>query len=196
MLIRDSAILKLMIFGLMGFTVVFMYWGEESASKPGWLLLSAAIVGLLLVLDLPGMIRKNSSLSLLIEGLDRSVTSGDHQRADELIAVARRRVGLGSSRMHQHLDLAEGTINFREGHYEAALQCLERCFLNAFAMNDRAYGNDSGVMLLKTLVAMGRYRDACEFAMGVRELSDSVEVDDLVAIASNRLESSNMVTGR
>ena len=92
--------------------------------------------------------------------------------------------------MHQHLDLAEGTINFRKGHYEAALQSLERCFLHAFAMNDTRYGNDAGVMLLKTLVAMGRYREACGFAMGVRELSDSPEVDNLVAIARNRLESS------
>ena len=50
--------------------------------------------------------------------------------------------------------------------------------------------NDAGVMLLKTLVAMGRYREACGFAMGVRELSDSPEVDNLVAIARNRLESS------
>ena len=133
MLIRDSAILKLMVFGLMGFIVVFMYWGEEHASKPGWLLLCAAGLGLLLLLDLPDLVRRNSTITLLIDGLDESLDMGDHQRAEELLTLARRRVGIGTSRMHQHLDLAEGTISFREGRYEEALHSLERCFLNAFA---------------------------------------------------------------
>ena len=194
MLIRDSAILKLLIFGLMSFIVVFTYSGDDDPSKPGWLLIIAALIGILVLLDLPDLIRKNTSLGILFNGLDRSVAIGDHERAAELLAVARRRLGLGASKMHQHLDLAEGTIDFREGRYEKALQSLERCFLNAFAMNDAAYGGESGVLLLKTLVALGRYREASEFGRGVRQFSDSTEVDHLLTIASNRQDS--LLSGR
>ncbi len=66
---------------------------------------------------------------------------------------------------------------------------LERCFLNAFAVNNTQYGGESGLLLLKTLVALGRYEDTRAFALGVRELSDSPEIEDLVAIAENRLVS-------
>ena len=189
MLIRDSAILKLLIFGLMAFIVIFTYWGEDNAARPGWLLMAGALIGLLLVFDLPGLIRRNSSLGLLMNGLDQSLAIGDHERAEELLNVARRRLGLGKSKMHQHLDLAEGTMNFREGRYEEALASLERCFLNAFAINDPTYGSESGVLLLKTLVALGRYHEASEFGLGVRQLSESPEVDHLVTLANNRKES-------
>jgi tetratricopeptide (TPR) repeat protein len=189
MLIRDSAILKLLIFGLMAFIVVFTYWGEEHASRPGWLLMAAALIGLLLLFDLPNLIRRNSSIGMLMNGLDQSIAIGDHERAEELLNVARRRLGLGKSKMHQHLDLAEGTMNFREGRYEQALESLERCFLNAFAINDTNYGTQSGVLLLKTLVALGRYNEASEFGMGVRQLTDAPEVEHLVALANNRKES-------
>jgi hypothetical protein len=189
MLIRDSTLLKLLIFFLMTFIVVFTYSGEDNPAKPGWLLVIGAVIGLLVLLDLPGIIRKNASLTLLINGLDQSVAMGDHQRAGELLHVARRRLGSGTSKMHQQLDLADGTIHFREGRYEEALYSLERCFLNAFAMNDATYGSPSGVLLLKTLVAMGRYREASEFALGVRQLSDSPEVDHLMALANNRQDS-------
>jgi tetratricopeptide (TPR) repeat protein len=189
MLMRDSAILKLLIFGLMAFIVIFTYWGEESAARPGWLLMAAALIGLLLLFDLPNLIRRNSSLGMLLNGLDQSIAIGDHERAEELLNVARRRLGLGKSKMHQHLDLAEGTMNFREGRYEQALESLERCFLNAFAVNDSKYGTQSGLLLLKTLVALGRYNEASEFGMGVRQLSDAPEVEHLVALANNRKES-------
>ena len=111
------------------------------------------------------------------------------EKSEELLNVARRRLGLGKSKMHQHLDLAEGTMHFREGRYEEALASLERCFLNAFAINDSTYGSQSGVLLLKTLVALGRYTEASEFGLGVRQLSESPEVDHLVALANNRKES-------
>jgi hypothetical protein len=189
MLIRDSALLKLLIFGLMAFIVVFTYWGEENAARPGWLLMAAALIGLLLVFDLPGLIQRNSSMSRLLNGLDQSLAVGDHERAEELLNVARRRLGLGNSKMHQHLDLAEGTMNFREGRYEEALGSLERCFLNAFAVNDATYGSQSGVLLLKALVALGRYSEASQFGVGVRAMSTSPEVEHLLAIANNRQES-------
>jgi len=187
--IRDSAILRLIVFALMGFTVVFMYWGDESPAKPGWMMMGAAVIAILLLIDLPQLIRSNTTLNMLMRSLDTSLANGDHQRAEELLTVARNRIGEGSSATHRRLDLAQGTIAFREGRYEEALMTLERCFLNSFAINDPLQGEKSGLLLLKTLTAMGRYRDVCDFALGVRELSQSKEIEQLVALASNRMRS-------
>jgi hypothetical protein len=192
--IRDSAVLKLIVFGVVGFTAVFLNWGGHPASQPGVVMMGGALIGLILVLDLPGIVRSNSSMGLLLTGLDQSIARGDHYRAEELLNVARRPVGIGTSQMHIHLDLAEGKIMFREGRYDEAYSNLERCFLHAFAANDAKHGGESGLLLLKTLVAMGRYKDACDFALGVRELSDSPEIENLVALASNRMASNALVT--
>jgi len=57
-------------------------------------------------------------------------------------------------------DLAEGKAFFREHRYEDALLSLERCFLSAFASDDRRHGSESGTLLLRTLVALKRHPEA------------------------------------
>lgn len=137
-------------------------WTVRTATTPGWLLMAASIFGLLVIFRMP-----------------RS------QRAASTVRI----IGQDVSPMQLKTDLAEGSLRFREGRYHEALMSLERCFLNAFAINDTEYGSESGLLLLKTLVALGRYEDTRAFALGVRELSTSPEIEDLVAIAENRLVS-------
>lgn len=138
-------------------------WTVRTATTPGWLLMAASIFGLLVIFRMP-----------------RSLGAP---------GAAVRIIGQDVSPMQLKSDLTEGTVRFSEGRYHEALMSLERCFLNAFAINDTEYGGESGLLLLKTLVALGRYEDTRAFALGVRELSTSPEIDHLVAIAENRLVS-------
>lgn len=138
-------------------------WTVRTATTPGWLLMAASIFGLLIIFRMP--------------------------RTHVPNGIPVRIIGQDVSPMQLKLDLAEGSLRFREGRYHEALMSLERCFLNAFAVNDTEYGSESGLLLLKTLVALGRYEDTRAFALGVRELSTSPEIEDLVAIAENRLVS-------
>ncbi|BDC51537.1 hypothetical protein F183_A38530 [Bryobacterales bacterium F-183] len=137
-------------------------WTVRTATTPGWLLMAAAIFGLLVIFRMPRSTRAASQVQI---------------------------IGQDVTTMQLKTDLAEGSLRFREGRYHEALMSLERCFLNAFAINDAEHGGESGLLLLKTLVALGRYEDTRAFAMGVRELSNSPEIEDLVAIAENRLVS-------
>jgi hypothetical protein len=76
-------------------------------------------------------------------------------------------------------DLAEGAVLFRERRYEDALFSLERCFLSAFARNDRKHGSESGALLLQTLVALKRDREADGFAAGLRLFRPAAEVQKI-----------------
>lgn len=193
MTIRELAAGKLSFFALLGFALIYAGLGDHrSPSNPGWILMGASLISLLFVFRLPALTRTRSSLANLLANLDRSLASQDDYRALELLTDARRTLGTGASEMHLQLDLAEGTLMFRKGRYEDAVMSLERCFLNAFAINDAKYGGESGLLLLKTLVALGRYREASEFALGVRQMTKSPELDHLVALASNRLESTTV----
>lgn len=191
MSIRDFATSKLILSGAAAFGLVYVLFADhQSPGHPGWILMGVATAALLIVFRLPALLKRHTAMADLLNQLDRSLAIEDDVWAEELLLTARRMVGTGASEMHLHLDLAEGTLAFRHGRYEEALMALERCFLNAFAIHDVKHGGESGLLLLKTLVALGRYREACGFAMGVRELTASPELDHLVALASNRAESS------
>jgi hypothetical protein len=189
--IRDFLTSKLILAGAAGFGLVYLLLADhQSPSHPGWILMGVATAALLVVFRLPALLNRRTEMAKLLDRLDRSLAMEDDEWAEELLRSARRMVGTGVSEMHLHLDLAEGTLAFRNGRYEEALLALERCFLNAFAIHDVKHGGESGVLLLKTLVALGRYSEACGFALGVREMTASPELDHLVALASNRAESS------
>lgn len=191
MSIRDFVTSRLILTGAAGFGFVYVLFADhQSPIHPGWILMGVATAALLVVFRLPALLARRTEMARLLDRLDRSLAIEDDVWAEELLQNARRMVGTGASEMHLHLDLAEGTLAFRNGRYEEALLALERCFLNAFAIHDVKHGGESGVLLLKTLVALGRYREACGFALGVREMTASPELDHLVALASNRAESS------
>ena len=156
--------IKLLLSTCAFLAMCFGAWTVRTATTPGWLLMAASIFGLLVIFRMP--------------------RSSSYHATSPV-----RMIGQDVSPLQLKSDLAEGTLRFREGRYHEALTSLERCFLNAFAIHDTEYGAESGLLLLKTLVALGRYEDTRAFALGVRELSTSPEIEDLVAIAENRLVS-------
>lgn len=192
MKLRESAAPIIVVLALCGITFVVYGMSSESASFPGWIMMGLALAGLIYVFDLPRTAQDSPELRGMVDNIAAALARHDYDKAEELLHAAKRKIGPGTSQLHIRMDLAEGTLLFRQGLYEAAFLSLERCFLNAFAIEDRKYGAECGVLLLKTLVAMGRYRDACEFAMGVRALTSSPEIEDLVVLASNRMQSATM----